>query len=53
VSAESAAQHPVNHPGNCRATTETCPGSWRETSHEAPLNVRAKVRTIVGAMVGK
>jgi hypothetical protein len=36
------AQCPMNHPGNCRATAETCPGSWRETSHQAPVNVRAK-----------
>jgi hypothetical protein len=53
TSAESSAQHPVNDPSNFRATAETCPGSWRETSHKTPMNVRAKVCTKVGAMVRK
>jgi hypothetical protein len=50
VSAESSGQHPVNHPGNCRATAESCPGSWRETSHQPPMNVRAKVCAKVGTV---
>jgi hypothetical protein len=40
-------------PGNCRETSETCLGSWRETSHQISVNGRAKVRTKVGAMVRK
>jgi hypothetical protein len=37
----------VNHPGNCRATSEQCPSSWREMSHTTPVDVR----TMVGATV--
>jgi len=36
TSAVVSAQHPVNHPG-----------SWREASHQAPMNVRTKVGAVV------
>jgi len=51
ASAEASAQHPVNHPGNYRATAETCFGNWRDTSRQPPMNIRAQVRTNVGTMV--
>jgi len=52
-SAQHPAWRPTQHPRNFRATSETCPGSWREASHKTPMKVRAKVCTIVGTMVRK
>jgi len=43
VSAESSAQHPVNNPGNYRATAKRCPSSWRNLSQKTPMNVRTMV----------
>ena len=53
ISAQHPAWRPTQHPRNFRATSETCPGSWREASHKTPMKVRAKVCTIVGTMVRK
>jgi hypothetical protein len=48
-STPQSAQHPVNHVGNCRATSEQCPSSWREMSHTTSVDVR----TMVGATARK
>jgi hypothetical protein len=47
-----SAQHPVNHPGKRRTTSEQCPNSWREMSHTTPVNVRIMVSATVRRRLG-
>ena len=51
-STPESAQYRVNHPGNCRATSEQCPRSSRETSHTTPVNVRTMVAATARRRLG-